>query len=96
MFVWTKFTISGRMGTVKTAGRVVDSLAEPSVPKTDTTGRADMAALAGTGRVKLNPGKMTVSGRDNHKLLEYQNLAVASQIRDVGDSSLNRFISFVG
>lgn len=47
MLVCTKFTMSGRMGTVNTAGRVVGSWATPSVEKTDTTGRADMAGVGG-------------------------------------------------
>lgn len=39
--------MSGRMGTVNTAGRVVDSWATPSAEKTETTGRADMAGDEG-------------------------------------------------
>lgn len=43
---------------MNTAGRVVGSLATPSVEKTDTTGRADMAVALGIqGKALAFPGK---------------------------------------
>lgn len=70
MLVCTKFTMSGRMGTVNTAGRVVPSWDAPSAEKTETTGRADMAGL-GLGSRRMNlaevPGKMAVEGNHDHR-----------------------------